>query len=494
MSNKPNEEEIKLADDLDIVIKSLENYFYFVYTPDSIAEVTNNGTMGLLTLQPIPVGDGKALDARLYIMGDEAPFYIHSMKLKARSDTPDGEIEVESLERIPDGVANDGTPLDLSLFNLILHIYEACDLTDAQKEVIETRFIAHFQDDIHEVQTQEVAIKRTSKGFKVPTTTLKMNAKTTRALVWDDFRQPLNGQHTMIPQSGKNGEDLGYSYVALNYMGDDVTIKRTLTDFDMAVYNAISNLYIWLRGKKGNNSAYVTFTLEDIWATMNGIRGKRVKVPAKKCKQIIQSVDKLRFTDSWINLKEEKGLEYSQDTSFTDQTYKGMLLHIDHKTDDKTTIFEVFRVPILFEYCAMKKQIITIDTALLDVTDTASNTDKIIIFRDLLITEITYMRFNPTTSRKRLLSKLYEKTTLEEPLTRDAKREDISAIRKILTSWRNRKEDLGFIEDFYFTTPGEEKKTINGEEKYYPKEAKNGQPIDGIYIILPSKYKGIEEK
>ena len=95
MSNKPNEEEVKLADDLDIVIKSLENYFYFVYTPDSIAEVTNNGTMGLLTLQPIPVGDGKALDARLYIMGDEAPFYIHSMNLKARSDTPDGEIEIE---------------------------------------------------------------------------------------------------------------------------------------------------------------------------------------------------------------------------------------------------------------------------------------------------------------------------------------------------------------------------------------------------------------
>lgn len=489
MSNKPNEEEIKLADDLDIVIKSLENYFYFVYTPDSIAEVTNNGTMGLLTLQPIPVGDGKALEPRLYIMGDEAPFYIHSMNLKARNDTPDGEIEIESLEPIPDGVANDGTPLSLSLLDLILHIYEACDLTDAQKEIIENRFIAHFQEDIHEVRPQEVAIKKNSKGFKVPTKTLKMNAKTTRALVWDEFKKTLNGldgQNTMIPQSGKNGEDLGFCYVSLKYMGDDVTIKRTLTDFDMAVYNAISNLYIWLRGKNGHNNAYVVFKLEDIWATMNGITEKRVRVTEKRRQAIIQSVDKLRYTDSWINLKEEKGLEYGQDTSFTNQIYKGTLLHIDHKTDDKTTIFEVFRVPILFEYCVMKKQIITIDTALLDVTDTANNTDKVIIFRDLLITEITYMRFNPTSSRKRLLSTLYEKTTLEEPQNRDAKREDIDTIRKILTSWKNRKAELNFIDDFYFTTPG-----MNPNGK--PKEAKGRQAIDGIYIKLPKKYEAIEK-
>lgn len=485
MSNKPSEEEVKLADDLDEVVNSLKNYFYFVYAPDFIIGEYKDA-MGLLTLQPIPVGDGKALDARLYIMGDEPPFYIHSMKLKARSDTPDGEIEIERLEPIPDGIANDGTPLRLSLFNLILHIYEACDLTDAQKKTVEKKFIAHFLEDIHEVRPQEIAIKKTSKGFKVPTKTLKMNAKTTRALVWDDFRQPLNGQHTMIPQSGKNGEDLGYSYVALNYMGDDVTIKKTLTDFDMAVYNAISNLYIWLRGKNGRNNAYVVFKLEDIWATINGMTSKRIKVTEKRRQAIIQSVDKLRFTDSWISLKEEKGLDYSQDTSFTDQAYKGTLLHIDHRPSGNTELFEVFRIPILFEYCAMKKQIITIDTALLDVTDTASNTDKVIIFRDLLITEITYMRFNATSSRKRLLSTLYEKTTLEEPTERKAKSDDIETIRKILTSWKNRKAELNFIDNFYFTTPG---MNPNGT----PKEAKKGDTIDGLYIKLPRKYEAIEE-
>lgn len=485
MAIKPTEEEIKLADDLDIVIKSLENYFYFVYAPDFLA-TKEADAMGLLTLQPIPIGDDKALDARLYIMGNDAPFYIYTMKLKALSDNTDGEIEIEALEPISDGIANDGTPLRLSLFNLILHIYEACDISDAQREIIEKNFIAHFQEDIHEAKPQEVTIKRTSKGLKVPTKSLKMNAKTTRALVWDDFRKPLDGQHTIIPQSGNNGEDLGYSYVALNYMGDDVTIKRSLIDFDMAVYNAISNLYIWLRGKNGRNNSYVVFTLEDIWATMNGITGKRIKVTDKRRRDIIKSVDKLRFTDSWINLKEEKGLSYSNDTSFTDQTYKGTLLHVDHRPNGNTEIFEVFRIPILFEYCAMKKQIITIDTALLDVTDTASNTDKVIIFRDLLITEITYMRFNPSSSRKRLLSTLYEKTTIEEPTERKAKSDDIETIKKILTSWKNRKGELHFIEDFYFTTPG---MNPNGT----PKEAKSRQIIDGVYIILPKRYEAIEE-
>lgn len=483
MSNKPNEEEVKLADDLDIVIKSLENYFYFVYAPDFITLNEKRDVMGLLVLQPIPLGDNKALDTKLYIMDEEAPFFINAMKLKPKVDTNGDDIEIENLEPIPDGVANDGTPLRLSLFNLILHIYEACDLTDAQKEIIETKFIIHFQEDIHEVEKrQEKAIKEV--GFKIPQTTLKMNAKTARAIFWDQFRKPLDGQETMIPQ----GNNLGFSIVALKYMGDDVTIKRALISDDERVYNAIINLYVWA------GQEVVKITLEDIWAAMNGITGGRVKLTNKRRETIVKSIDKLRNTDAWINVKHEFNLVFPENSSFNNQEYKGNLLYCDGIAYTENGVlkatYRVFRQPILYEYCKMKKQIITINTELLNVRDECNYTDKVMTFRDLLISEITYMRHDPKTDRKRLLSTLYEKCTLEEPETRKGKHDDIEVLRKILTSWKKRNKDLKFIDDFYFTTPGMTRK----DGKEIPKKAKNGDTIDGIYIILHEEMEAIEEK
>lgn len=272
-------------------------------------------------------------------------------------------------------------------------------------------------------------------------------------------------------------------YIATTDIVNDsnININAKIDAYDMAIINAIGSLYISHQIQDTNEPCYLTPM--DIWRFMNGKKAnEKIKITPNQEKQLIQHIDKLRFTKFEIDLKsqmEKWGISfderYAQKTGKADDAIlnlTGMQIYTSKNKNQTTYGYRVNTEPILFTYSRYRKQIITVDKNLLNVTDNKSLGENTIVFKNYLLKRIENYKHGYLNSNIIKLETIYRETGIKEPGQREneeghtSKAAYLSAIRKerakdckeierILTTWKTAK----YIKSF--------RKEGQGNEVYY---------------------------
>ena len=267
---------------------------------------------------------------------------------------------------------------------------------------------------------------------------------------------------------------------------NNVYINAKIDAYDMAIINAVGSLYIAHQAQEPGEPCYLTPM--DIWRFMNGkeANDKKVRMSPSQEKQLLMHIDKLRFTKFEIDLRsqmEKWGISF--DTRYAQKTGKaddailnlsGVQIFTTKNKNQSTYGYRVNTEPILFTYSRYRKQIITVDKSLLNVTDNKNLGENTIVFKNYLLKRIENYKHGYLNSNVIKLETIYRETGIKEPGEREKeeghtnKAAYLSAIRKerakdckeienILATW----EAAKYIKSF--------KKEGQGNEVYYIFEA-----------------------
>ena len=267
---------------------------------------------------------------------------------------------------------------------------------------------------------------------------------------------------------------------------NNVNINAKIDAYDMAIINAVGSLYLAHQAQEPGEPCYLTPM--DIWRFMNGkeANDKKFRMSPNQEKQLLAHIDKLRFTKFEIDLKsqmEKWGISF--DKRYTEKTGKaddyvlnlsGTQIYTSNNKNQVTYGYQVNKEPILFTYSRFRKQIITVDKSLLNVTDKKSLGENTIVFKNYLLKRIENYKNGYLNSNMIKLETIYRETGIKEPGQREKEEEYsskstyLSAIRKqrakdckeiehILATW----EAAKYIKSF--------KKEGQGNEVYYIFEA-----------------------
>lgn len=446
MENNHSIEEAKL---LDAAVNSLSDYFVVVDIPGS------KNYLALLTQKAIPIGNNSVLSAGLYALEVDAPHEIISI------GRVEGEAAIDPDLFTAKGRIREG---GLLFYQLIIDIYTNCNISEESAQRVK-RFIDLMQDRGEVVDLSKMT-KRSA--LKMPSQYSFMNDKVNAVLITDKKKGlELSGQECWIVQSPKSKTEQPRirALIGLTYEGDDITVKRRLTGFDMAVYNSICTLYV-STAERSNDPAI--FTPQDIWSAMNGIKG-RGKPSRAQVEKITRAVDKMRFTSFFCDVTEELKAGYIKapdGSSFVKGVYQGYLLAANKSVfvTEKGNIIEgygIIQKPILYEYNALKGHVINVDFDLLDTSKKVSNSEDVIVFRAYLLQQIQLLKHGSRNNPKILFETIYEETGTPAPGNRvqpgnytndsayqtglrKAAKADKDKIEGILSSWI----DKGWISGF----------------------------------------------
>lgn len=223
-----------------------------------------------------------------------------------------------------------------------------------------------------------------------------------------------------------------------------------LNEYDRAVYNAVTSLYV-----VGNE----IITIDMIYRAMTGKTKSNLKAQ-KHLEEIQKSMDKLRHTNANIDLTNE----FNQRNSNKLQEYilNDMLLNwksIRVKVKDKIVMgYQIHSIPILYEYANIVGQVLTVDINILDIP--LDNTDKIITLKNYLIRRVEGIKGKNNLKNNHInLIKIYEildiydkdKTKKQIEKAESKVREQI---KSILDYWKAEK----YIKQYEF-------KNLNGRKK-----------------------------
>ena len=188
----------------------------------------------------------------------------------------------------------------------------------------------------------------------------------------------------------------------LTYEGDNVhlTGRQPFTEYDRNVYNAVSSLYVY--GDESHN-----FTPAMVYRAMTGMRDTE-KPTAQQVAAVTRSLDKMRFIRARIDCTEELRarrvtLNSKQINGGEIDTYLLAADVIKLKTGGRiVTGYHILKTPILYEYAAAVKQVLTLPAEVLDVKELDSkgvkttrslpNTEKNIVLKGYLIRRIEGMK------------------------------------------------------------------------------------------------------
>lgn len=201
----------------------------------------------------------------------------------------------------------------------------------------------------------------------------------------------------------------------LKFNGENIYIdndKYKINEYDRAVYNAVTSLYI-----VGN----IMITIDMIYKTMIGKKGEESAKIQKHYNSISESMEKLRYTNVKIHLKNEiserKLTIYNE--NMEDGIIDSMLLcwkSITLKSKNHTvTGYKINDIPILYEYASIiSKQVLTIDINVLNTP--INNTSNVIILKNYLIRRIEVIKNkkNKQSQNTILLSTIYELLNIYE--------------------------------------------------------------------------------
>lgn len=285
-------------------------------------------------------------------------------------------------------------------------------------------------------------------GTKYPTTFVYPNDLITNMLFASELTP---GKPNQVRVSSKNAPAPIDTFVAIDYSKlDNVTFTtrdKTLATFDSSVLNAVITLYV-----EGGNQ-YIT--PEAVYKIMTGDTSARVQ-PAMRQK-IVESLDALSGTRAIIKADQEAAGYKGMKTE-----YKGYVLNMDQVTVKKGSetadVFQINKMPVLYQYAAAKGQIGRAPVALLKTPGRTS--EELINLRGYLLQRVGVMK-NPKNriSTNIRFETIFNRLGLLEGLANDdqerKKRAKVyKAVTEILTEWQGQ----GFIKGFTLNYKGAHKK------------------------------------
>lgn len=403
----------------------------------------------------------------LYVIGEDLPipralylvdsnFIIYGVDA-VPGEQKDVDLSAAELRAI---MIDEDTPA--TLFQLILDIDARPEITPEQHAAIKAGLVDQLAET-GELVTMEQLIRRPAlaplKRFIVPNTKIHNNLALLDVGVLQDVA--MDGQLQFVT----HGRDDVFSIVSLQYTGADQSIlaRHHMNGYDVQIYDAISSLYI--HSIKERPSDPVILTPQNIWACMNGGKGDPT---ARQVDRIRRSLDKWRFTLCHLDISLELQKHYikaADGSRFVSGSYDGYLLNADRirfETEKGNAIegYRIHQAPIIYEYSALRDELLSVPIELLNTSDYVSNTEDVIAFRGYLVRRIASMRRGKLHNDVIRLETIYKETGIEPPEKRvqgkgyaDPQREarkqakkDRDNIKGILQSWTDRGWILGYQE------------------------------------------------
>lgn len=171
----------------------------------------------------------------------------------------------------------------------------------------------------------------------------------------------------VLEESRRGARKLVETTCALTYEGDNVHLsgRQPFTEYDRNVYNAVSSLYVY-----GDKSHVVTPAM--VYRAMTGLT-ETEKPTAGQLAAVTRSLDKMRFIRARIDCTEELKarhitLNSKQINGGEIDTYLLTAEAIKVQAGGQTVkAYRIIKTPILYEYAAAVRQVLTIPASVLDV-------------------------------------------------------------------------------------------------------------------------------
>lgn len=177
-----------------------------------------------------------------------------------------------------------------------------------------------------------------------------------------------------LEESRRGAKKLVETTCILTYEGDNVHLsgRQPFTEYDRNVYNAVSSLYVY-----GDQSHVVTPAM--VYRAMTGLTD-REKPTAGQLAAVTRSLDKMRFIRARIDCTEELKmrritLNSKQINGGEIDTYLLTADAIKVQAGGQTVrAYRIIKTPILYEYAAAVKQVLTLPASVLDVKEISEMT------------------------------------------------------------------------------------------------------------------------
>lgn len=172
-----------------------------------------------------------------------------------------------------------------------------------------------------------------------------------------------------LEESRRGAKKLVETTCILTYEGDNVHLsgRQPFTEYDRNVYNAVSSLYVY-----GDQSHVVTPAM--VYRAMTGLTDSE-KPTAGQLAAVTRSLDKMRFIRARIDCTEELKmrritLNSKQINGGEIDTYLLTADAIKVQAGGQTVrAYRIINTPILYEYAAAVKQVLTLPASVLDVKE-----------------------------------------------------------------------------------------------------------------------------
>lgn len=172
-----------------------------------------------------------------------------------------------------------------------------------------------------------------------------------------------------LEESRRGAKKLVETTCILTYEGDNVHLsgRQPFTEYDRNVYNAVSSLYVY-----GDQSHVVTPAM--VYRAMTGLTDSE-KPTAGQLAAVTRSLDKMRFIRARIDCTEELKmrritLNSKQINGGEIDTYLLTADAIKVQAGGQTIrAYRIIKTPILYEYAAAVKQVLTLPASVLDVKE-----------------------------------------------------------------------------------------------------------------------------
>lgn len=205
-----------------------------------------------------------------------------------------------------------------------------------------------------------------------------------------------------LEESRRGAKKLVETTCILTYEGDNVHLsgRQPFTEYDRNVYNAVSSLYVF-----GDQSHVITPAM--VYRTMTGLTDTE-KPTAGQLAAVTRSLDKMRFIRAQIDCTAELQnrhitLNSKQINGGEIDTYLLTADAIKVQAGGQTVqAYRIIKPPILYEYAAAVKQVLTLHASMLDVKELDStgaittrslpNTESRILIKGYLIRRIEGMK------------------------------------------------------------------------------------------------------
>lgn len=315
-----------------------------------------------------------------------------------------------------------------------------------------------------------------------------MNDKSTNQLVSNDvYIYEDNGKVKVAlntNQAARGKKDVIVN-TALTFEGTQAQLTKRMTEYDRAVYNAISTAYYYHKRNHTGGPFYIT-PLE-IWRIMTGTQDTSRHPSAAQIQRVCDSVNKMRFTRLYMNITSE--IEAFNLTFDDERITKGVIDTYLLKADSVSFTTEKgkevigYRIdaePILYTYNNTKNHMIFVQFDLLDTTKTTGNEGSTIEIRSYLLRQIELMYNRKRDSNRILYDKLYYDTSLDTPearTNRDAYTNENTYKTRIKQEAKKDREKIAAILEAW-------------KEKGYIKDyiaVKSGSKFTGVDIVLQSE-------